>query len=129
MGRRSLDITGQTYGLWTVRRLATAVEAATVGTVSGRVWWCRCECGTEKPVSANSLRRGQSTRCRGCAAPLALSRLVVGRRAAVPDHSDRDSRIRQLRSQGWTLARIAADVGLSTERVRKILATTHGGRR
>lgn len=37
---------------------------------------------------------------------------------------DRNRRIRELRDQGWSLAAIAAEVGLSDEGVRKILGAS-----
>jgi predicted transcriptional regulator len=44
-------------------------------------------------------------------------------------HPDRDMRIQQLRSAGWTLERIGHEIGLTREGVRKILAITTAPRR
>lgn len=57
---RIIDRTGDIYGLWTV------IERAP-NTGHDARWLCRCRCGTEKSVAANSLSRGDSKSC-GCAA-------------------------------------------------------------
>lgn len=51
------DLTGQTFGLWSV--IAPAESDRT-----GRTrYLCRCTCGKERIVSADNLRRGVSTSC------------------------------------------------------------------
>lgn len=40
------------------------------------------------------------------------------------DRRARDRRIRELRDEGWSLSAIAAEVGLSDERVRQVLAAS-----
>lgn len=51
------DLTGQTFGQWTVLSLAERDK-------QGRArWLCRCSCGKERVVSASNLRRGASTSC------------------------------------------------------------------
>lgn len=53
-----LDLRGQRFGRWTVLE--------EVGRSHGSVLWrCRCDCGTVKNVSAQALRKGESTSC-GC---------------------------------------------------------------
>lgn len=52
--KRHVDISGMTFGRWTVLEY-----------VSGGKWLCRCECGTEKEVSAHTLVKGKSLSC-GC---------------------------------------------------------------
>lgn len=52
---RSKDLTGQTFGRWTVLK-----RAYTYGCVS---WLCRCECGSEKVVAAGNLLSGGSKSC------------------------------------------------------------------
>lgn len=47
------------FGRWLV-----LAEAPRKGKV--RYWFCRCDCGTEKAVNAESLRYGTSTGCAGC---------------------------------------------------------------
>jgi hypothetical protein len=48
----------KTFGRWTV-------IAAAGSSKYGRLWLCRCDCGTEKPVLGQSLRSGASSSC-GC---------------------------------------------------------------
>jgi len=56
-----IDIAGRRFGAW------TALErAANVGHLT--YWKCRCDCGTERPVCAQSLLRGASKSC-GCQGP------------------------------------------------------------
>lgn len=61
------DITGQKFGLWTAIRHTGSMP------YGGRAYLCRCECGTERVVSATSLRKGSTTNC-GCAAVASLVR-------------------------------------------------------
>lgn len=49
-----IDITGQRFGRWSV-----------IGRAAGSVWFCRCDCGTERAVTGSSLKLGTSTSC-GC---------------------------------------------------------------
>ncbi len=55
-----IDMTGQTYGDWTV--LGKSKRANNQGTY----WICQCKCGTIRPVMGVALRAGRSTGC-GCA--------------------------------------------------------------
>lgn len=52
-----IDLTGQQFGSWNV--LYRASDSAKT------LWYCRCVCGKEKNVGAQSLREGSSTNC-GC---------------------------------------------------------------
>lgn len=55
-----IDLTAQTFGNWTVLRLADIV------TKQGALWLCRCSCcGTEKTVQGGALRAGKSRGCGG----------------------------------------------------------------
>lgn len=54
-----VDLSGLTFSRWTVLRL----DGKTIH--GGYTWLCRCECGTERCVSSNSLRTGNSNSC-GC---------------------------------------------------------------
>lgn len=55
-----IDITGQTFGKWTV------LQAAEIRTTTGhRQWLCRCVCGTERVVPGGNLKNGASVSC-GC---------------------------------------------------------------
>ena len=58
MGRQLIDLTGKEFGKWYVRRKVYK---------KGREWYweCICECGNEKILSGQVLRRGQSKSC-GC---------------------------------------------------------------
>lgn len=54
-----VDLTGKTFGRWTVLKRAKA-------NVYGKpAWVCECECGAVQTVAGSSLRRGESTSC-GC---------------------------------------------------------------
>lgn len=59
VGRKLIDLTGQTFGLWTVKRRIK---------IEGRkdtIWECECRCGQIKHVSASHLTRSKSKSC-GC---------------------------------------------------------------
>ena len=58
MGRKASDLTGQTYGAWTV-----VDRAGRKG--NNATWNCRCRCGTVREVSGTSLVKGKSQSC-GC---------------------------------------------------------------
>lgn len=59
MGKR-IDLTNQKFGMWTVLEETSERDAS-----GGIMWKCKCECGTIKNVSGQSLRKGKSTCC-GC---------------------------------------------------------------
>lgn len=52
------DITGQTFGRWTVIERAESIHHISR-------WLCRCSCGTQRIVWANILHNGRSISC-GC---------------------------------------------------------------
>lgn len=52
------DISGQTFHYWTVINFSHVENTKAM-------WLCRCKCGKELPVLANSLTRGKSKSC-GC---------------------------------------------------------------
>lgn len=54
-----IDLSGKTFGLWTV------LGRATVSFPGHAVWKCQCVCGIIKPVDGGNLRSGASTNC-GC---------------------------------------------------------------
>jgi hypothetical protein len=56
---KRIDITGQKFGRWSVLRLSHITKTGIAH------WLCRCECGTERPVHAGSLRYGKTLGC-GC---------------------------------------------------------------
>lgn len=53
-----IDITGRSFGLWTVLRRVENVGAQPY-------WLCRCACGTEKACAGGDLRGGKTLSC-GC---------------------------------------------------------------
>jgi len=57
---RGEDLTGQTFSRYTVLSLEPPLP-----TTRGHRWLCRCSCGTEKVVSARSLKAGDAKSC-GC---------------------------------------------------------------
>jgi hypothetical protein len=56
---QKLDITGKRFGFW------IAIKRGSVSKSGHTQWLCKCECGTKKLVSLNSLITGNSTSC-GC---------------------------------------------------------------
>lgn len=63
-GRILLEhLTGQRFGHWTVVQLDKVHK--TSGGNKNVKWICRCDCGTERSVSSNSLKRARSESC-GC---------------------------------------------------------------
>jgi len=60
------DLTGKRFGRWTVLRLySEEIRKVTAQNMVIRYWWCRCDCGNEKPVHRQSLVLKKSTSC-GC---------------------------------------------------------------
>lgn len=58
MGAKAIDLTGKTFGRWTVLKRAE--------NRGNHVYWiCKCECGSERPVTSDRLRRNISKSC-GC---------------------------------------------------------------
>lgn len=53
-----IDLTGATYGRWTVVRRAGRKRGFAA-------WLCRCACGQYKEIRSDSLKRGDSSSC-GC---------------------------------------------------------------
>jgi hypothetical protein len=66
-GKRPIkDLTGKKFGRWTVIRLySSELRKVAAQNVYIRYWWCRCDCGNEKPVHRQLLVSGKSTSC-GC---------------------------------------------------------------
>ena len=60
MGAKPKDITGQRFGKLVAVRLAKKRKSN-----GSAVWECRCDCGSETLVRADSLRGGLSKSC-GC---------------------------------------------------------------
>jgi predicted SprT family Zn-dependent metalloprotease len=57
-----IDLTGQKFGKWLVIEMAPSK-----GGKHSSFWKCVCECGYKSSVDSNSLRRGESRSCQGCA--------------------------------------------------------------
>lgn len=58
---KAQDLTGKLFGSW------EAIEISPARGKYGEVFWiCKCQCGVEKRVSANTLRNGTSTKCHSC---------------------------------------------------------------
>jgi hypothetical protein len=55
-----IDLTGQTFGSWTVLRRADNRSSGQTA------WLCRCACGAEHEQQGNALREGLSKQCREC---------------------------------------------------------------
>lgn len=53
-----IDLTGQTFGKWTV------IERAGIGKQYG--WTCKCACGTITEIGTGTLKGGLSTKCSKC---------------------------------------------------------------
>lgn len=58
VGKKLKDISGESFGSWTVVSFAGRVKNCSM-------WNCRCDCGTEAVVNGNSMIRGISKSC-GC---------------------------------------------------------------
>ena len=56
---RFIDLTGKKFGRWTV------IKRSFPNKGEQPVWLCKCDCGKEKIVMGNSLRKGDSKSC-GC---------------------------------------------------------------
>jgi hypothetical protein len=57
--KQSTEFAGQRWGQWTLLKPLT---------IGGRLWLCRCSCGTTRTVEVRALWRGRSRSCgsRGC---------------------------------------------------------------
>jgi len=58
-----LDLTGKRFGRWTV--VSRAPDIISMGGHRSTAWLCKCQCGNQKVVRAQSLTRGSSCSC-GC---------------------------------------------------------------
>jgi len=54
-----LELSGQTYGRWTVLQRVRNSEAGVT------MWLCECSCGTQRPIKGHLLTSGRSKSC-GC---------------------------------------------------------------
>ena len=67
-----IDLTGNTFGAWTVLEFAGTRVVGTKGALKP-FWLCRCDCGTLRQVEGSTLRNGLSSGC-GCTKKLAISK-------------------------------------------------------
>jgi hypothetical protein len=70
---RIVDLTGQRFGRLTV------IQRSENNRWGAATWWCRCDCGIEREVLSNALRRGMTRSCR------CLRREVSRDRKFLPD--------------------------------------------
>jgi hypothetical protein len=63
MPSKLIDLTGKKFGKWTVSRHSHVTKKANGSTVHH--WLCKCECGSERTVTGDSLNKGNSKSC-GC---------------------------------------------------------------
>lgn len=70
VGKIRKDLTGMKFGKLTVKRLSGFIAQGQNKPVS--MWWCRCECGTEKEVKGTHLTCGATKSC-GCYKPNKLA--------------------------------------------------------
>ena len=61
------DMTGKRFGKLTA--IALAEPTYTIRGIPRRQWLCRCDCGRERVVRADYLKRGQTTYCGFCGRP------------------------------------------------------------
>jgi hypothetical protein len=74
--RKAKDLTGKTFGKWTVNARAESYWN------NASRWHCTCECGTKKIVFGAMLESGQSTSC-GCANFYDLTGKKIGKRTVL----------------------------------------------
>lgn len=61
MPRIAEDLSGRTFGSWTVQH-----RAPDVPTIKETIWTCQCSCGSVADVPRSNLMRGRSTQCASC---------------------------------------------------------------
>jgi hypothetical protein len=66
-----IDITGQTFGAWTVIERGTSPTTSKNGAA---YWRCRCACGRIRNIRGSSLRSGGTNGCAECGLYLASLR-------------------------------------------------------
>lgn len=80
-----IDLTGKRFGAWKVIRHNGQNHNRQT------VYWCRCDCGTEREVVAQPLRSGLTNSC-GCQKPAAISRAKTKHGHSRSLNGGRDSR-------------------------------------
>jgi hypothetical protein len=110
-GPRPLDLTGHRFG-----RL---VAVSCLGMVNScRFWSCQCDCGTQGvEVRQSDLRSGISQSC-GCLRREILRRVGKSRGQSIAGQLPE---MRRLRNQGLTMRQIGERLGISRQRVSRLL--------
>ena len=111
-----IDRVGERFGRWTV--LALHPERSRFGKAR---WVCRCDCGSERIVYGNSLRRGETTSC-GCARLVDLTGQRFGRWQVLALHPER-------KRQGPLLRDLAVSLRLRQRRHRSRKNCAAAGRK
>ncbi len=60
MGKKFIDLTGQSFGKWTVLFRMHSKESTSA------VWKCRCSCGSTLNIYGSALRAQKTLSCRAC---------------------------------------------------------------
>lgn len=96
-----INLQGQRFGAWSVIAFGGANQKGQT------LWLCRCDCGTERAVVAQSLRNCTSTSC-GCLRgdKIAESKTKHGH-AAIFARTDKQAASRSATSEGWGAGRKA----------------------
>lgn len=81
---KRIELTGERFGRWLVLSYAGMCKA-------GGTWLCRCDCGVERIVSSQGLRRSSTTSC-GCAKAQA-----IGVKKTIHGHSPKRGKSRVYR--------------------------------
>ncbi len=69
-----LELTGRTFGSWTVLEKAPDDPARWERGDLNSYWVCQCTCGTVKEVRGTSLMTGGSSQCKPCGTRKVLQR-------------------------------------------------------
>lgn len=96
VGRKVIDLAGETFGRWTVLRRESNDKSGNIR------WLCRCKCGKKGIVHGNGLREGTSQSC-GC-----LRQELVGRRTTIEMTGQKYGLLTVLKRSGSTLRNRAA---------------------
>lgn len=120
------DLTGQTFGRWTVLGLSAVLANRS------RLWRCRCRCGGVHEVEGRILRSGASQGCRACKAKrqerVAYSRLwnymgACAKARGIEFRLTREYVFGLLEAQAGRCALSGVEIGFAVGRQRHM----HGG--
>lgn len=113
-----VDLTGRTFGRWTVLRRAPDYCPPSKPKGGYPRWWCRCECGTEKIVKAGPLSSGQSQSC-GC------YNLEVRRRVCIERNTTHGQAARGAKTRTY---RIWSNLTIRCDNAKSKTYARYGGR-